>query len=181
MKTFELTQDQINQLAEVPNTQYLLRKFVPEAFNTEPVKGNWYISQYYLIYYLGNSRCHCIKLSDGKWLENIYHSLTGHLKNYRSATEEEIEVALIREAKKRFGRGWSNAKIEKCLYYGNDECVNANKFNISINFEENLLWNNNGCIFNSGEWAKPLTETKEAEPTSEEINRVLEYLKNQNK
>ena len=178
MKTFELTQEQINQLAEVPDTQYLLRKFVPEAFNTEPVKGNWYISQYYLIYYLGDRRCHCIKLSDGKWLENVHHSLTGHLTNYRSATKEEIEVALIREAKKRFGEGWKNAKLEKCLCHGNDERVNANYFNIFIDFEKNLLWNKNGCIFNNGKWAEIL---ELSEPTTEEINRVLDYLKNQNK
>ena len=29
MKTYKLTQEQINQLAEVPNTQYLLQEFIP--------------------------------------------------------------------------------------------------------------------------------------------------------
>ena len=177
MKTFELTQEQINQLAEKKHAKKLLQEFIPEAFNTEPVKGNWYISQYYLIYYLGNSRCHCIKLSDGKWLENIYHSLTGHLKNYRSATEEEIKVALIREAKKR---GYKEGVKCKFGIIEDIRTLETNDFEFKLEYNTLGIKRKNGnadIIFRSGKWAEIIEET---EPTKEEINRVLTFLKNQN-
>ena len=101
MKKYELTQEQINQLAEKKHAKELLKEFIPEAFENELEFGKWYISERYLVYYLGNYKCNCIGLRDGKWIENVYHSLSSHLKNYRLATEEEVREALIKEAKKR--------------------------------------------------------------------------------
>ena len=91
MKKYELTQEQINQLAEKTHAKELLKEFIPEAFENKLEVGKWYISEHYLVYYLGNYKCNCIILSDGKWFDNMHHSLSGHLKSYRLAIEEEID------------------------------------------------------------------------------------------
>ena len=162
MKTYELTQEQINQLAEVPNTQYLLQEFIPEAFETKLEVGKWYISEHYLAYYLGDYKCNCIKLSDGAWFENIYHSLSGHLKSYKLATKEEVREALINEFKKRLGK---NKKVKTLKDTWEEPII------IEVNFEEfryhskeNELWTS--CkktgigykVFDNGVWAEIIEE-----------------------
>ena len=37
MKKYELTQEQINQLAEKKHAKELLQQFIPEAFETKPI------------------------------------------------------------------------------------------------------------------------------------------------
>ena len=54
MKKYELTQEQINQLAEKKHAEELLQKFIPDAFEAKLEVGKWYISEHYLVYYLGN-------------------------------------------------------------------------------------------------------------------------------
>ena len=122
MKTFELTQEQIDRLAEKKHAKELLQQFLPEAFENKLEVGKWYISEHYLAYYLGDYKCNCIRLSDGAWFENMHHSLSGHLKSYKLATEEEVREALINEAKKRY----TNKKAR---------CLDTNDI-IKINFNE---------------------------------------------
>ena len=156
MKTFELTQEQINQLAEKKHAKELLQQFIPEAFETKPIVGKWYISDHYLIYYLGNNECNCIKLIDGEWLENIHHSLSGHLKSYRLATEEEVEKALISEAKKR---GFKKGTKFNCAKTIRKECIQGSEI-WEFNFKENWLsCESTQFIFNNGKWAEIIEET----------------------
>ena len=139
MKTFELTQEQINQLAEKKHAKELLKEFIPEAFKTKLEAGKWYkkiwkdgdidlflideINGDYIIfnktYFRNNENITC---------DHSRYSIDEILNDKRLklvlATEEEVSEALINEAKKR---GY-----------------------------------------------------KETEPTKEEINRVLTFLKNQN-
>ena len=173
MKTFELTQEQINQLAEKKHAKELLQKFIPEAFENELEVGKWYISEYYLVYYLGNYKCNCIELSNGEWFENAYHSLSGHLKSYRLATEEEVVKALINEAIKR---GYK--KGVKCKF-GAVEHIRTLKTN-EFKFVKNelVILDSKGfgdVIFKNGKWAEIVIEDI---PTQEEIDRVINYLKN---
>ena len=176
MKKYELTQEQINQLAEKTHAKELLQKFIPDAFEAKLEVGKWYISEYYLVYYLGNYKCNCIELSDGEWFDNIYHSLSGHLKNYRLATEEEVVKALINEAIKR---GYK--KGVKCKFGTSKEIrtIETNKFFFDFNSNKLYLIHSSGDnadeIFRNGFWAEIVSEYI---PTQEEIDRVINYLKN---
>ena len=176
MKKYELTQEQINQLAEKKHAKELLKEFIPEAFENELEVGKWYISEYYLVYYLGNYKCNCIELSDSKWFENVYHSLSGHLKNYRLATEEEVREAIINEAIKRGFKNVGELSLKivsgEMFKKGSFETAN-NKFRyISV---ENRLNLDGVEIFYNGKWAEIVIEDI---PTQEEIDRVINYLKN---
>ena len=173
MKKYELTQEQINQLAEKKHAKELLQKFIPDAFEAKLEVGKWYISERYLVYYLGNYKCNCIKLIDGEWIENVHHSLSGHLKSYRLATEEEVREALIKEAKKR---GYK--KGVKCKF-GAVEHIRTLKTN-EFKFVKNelVILDSKGfgdVIFKNGKWAEIVIEDI---PTQEEIDRVINYLKN---
>ena len=176
MKKYELTQGQINQLAEEKYAKELLQEFLPEAFENELEFGKWYISEHYLVNYLGNYKCNCIELSDGEWLDNIDHSLSGHLKSYRLATEEEVVKALINEAIKR---GYK--KGVKCKFGTSKEIrtIETNKFFFDFNSNKLYLRHSSGDnadeIFRNGFWAEIVIEDI---PTQEEIDRVINYLKN---
>ena len=176
MKKYELTQEQINQLAEKTHAKELLQKFIPDAFEAKLEVGKWYISEYYLVYYLGNYKCNCIELSDGEWFDNIYHSLSGHLKSYRLATEEEVKEALINEAIKRGFKNVGGLSLKlvsgEMFKKGSFVTVN-NKFRyFSV---ENRLNLDGVEIFYNGNWAEVVIEDI---PTQEEIDRVINYLKN---
>ena len=176
MKKYELTQEQINQLAEKKHAKELLKEFLPEAFETKLEVGKWYISEHYLVYYLGNYKCNCIELCDGEWFENAHHSLSGHLKSYRLATEEEVKEALISEAIKR---GYK--KGVKCKFGTSKEIrtIETNKFFFDFNSNKLYLRHSSGDnadeIFRNGFWAEIVIEDI---PTQEEIDRVINYLKN---
>ena len=175
MKKYELTQEQINQLAEKKHAKELLQEFIPEAFENELEFGKWYISEHYLVYYLGNYKCNCIELRDGEWIENVYHSLSGHLKSYRLATEEEVVKALINEAIKRGFNNIGNLKIKNTFGgISNGFVTLTNDF--YYDYKGNTLSLDCALIFNNGVWAEIIEEPKETEPTEEEIKRVLNYL-----
>ena len=176
MKKYELTQEQINQLAEKKHAKELLKEFIPEAFENELEVGKWYISEHYLVYYLGNYKCNRIKLSDGEWIENVRHSLSGHLKSYRLATEEEVREALINEAKKRWFNNVGELTlklVDGLLFKKGDFRTGYNKF--IYNYVRNTLYLDGVEIFIDGKWAEII---KEDIPTQEEIDRVINYLKN---
>ena len=176
MKKYELTQEQINQLAEKKHAKELLKEFIPEAFETKLEVSKWYISEYYLVYYLGNYKCNCIELSNGKWIENEYHSLSGHLKSYRLATEEEVKEALINEAIKRGFKNVGELSLKivsgEMFKKGSFETANNNFRYVSV---ENRLHLDGVEIFYNGKWAEIVSEYI---PTQEEIDRVINYLKN---
>ena len=173
MKKYEITEKQIRKIAvEYDN----IRKMFPEVFEKELEVGKWYISVYYLVYYLGNYKCNCIELSNGEWYDNLYHSLSGHLKNYRLATEEEVKGAIINEAIKR---GYK--KGVKCKFGTSKEIrvIETNNFFFEFNSNKLYLRHSSGDnadeIFRNGFWAEII---KEYIPTQEEIDRVINYLKN---
>ena len=176
MKKYELTQEQVEELSKTNHGKRKLKKWLPEAFETKLEVGKWYISEHYLVHYLGNYKCNCIRLSDGEWFDNMHHSLSGHLKSYRLATEEEVVKALINEAIKR---GYK--KGVKCKFGTSKEIrtIKTNKFFFDFNSNKLYLIHSSGDnadeIFRNGFWAEIVIEDI---PTQEEIDRVINYLKN---
>ena len=117
MKTFELTQEQINQLAEKKHAKELLQKFIPEAFETKLEVGKWHKSKERKNKTLfvpnkeqcdGNMGYGFNYLSEFK--ESNFNLCGSFPNNFELATEEEVSEALINEAKKRY----TNKKV-RCL------------------------------------------------------------------
>ena len=115
-------------------------------------------------------------MSNGVWFENAYHSLSGHLKSYRLATEEEVKEALINEAIKRGFKNVGELSLKivsgEMFKKGSFKTANNNFRYISV---ENILYLDGVEIFYKGKWAEIIKEEK---PTQEEIDRVINYLKN---
>ena len=175
MKKFELTQEQINQLADKKHAKELLQKFIPEAFENKLEVGRWYKSE------LGSI---CFNLEDsyygfdcvGYWRDITYFKIGEDIYEWELATEEEVSEALINEAKKRGFNNIGDLKIKNTVgSISNGFVTITNDF--YYEYESNTLRLDGAIIFNNGKWAEII---EEVEPTKEEINRVLTFLKKQN-
>ena len=175
MKTFELTQEQINLLAEVPNTQYLLQKFIPEAFETKLEVGKYYINKIHndLINIAEINEKDEIKFygfdydkteNTSRFIDErnspLFYGYGKEFKNWRLATKEEVSEALINEAKKR---GFHNAG-ELTIKLATEEILEKGFFkNICNKFRYSPIRNSldlDGVeIFKNGEWAEIIEET----------------------
>lgn len=187
MKTFELTQEQINQLAEKKHAKELLQKFIPEAFETKLEVGKWYKVYYNEGYCLFNFK----EYSDDNPSKN-YGFTNTKMYNYRwaeegiavyerdeniPATEEEVREALINEAKKR---GYKEGVRCQFGLIKEIRTIETNDFEFKLEYNTLGIKRKNGnadVIFRSGKWAEII---EQSEPKKEEINRVLTFLKNQN-
>ena len=160
MKTFELTQEQINQLAEVPNTQYLLQKFIPEAFETKLEVGKWYKDNKYPKCIINYQITDENKYNYGFGLYGSFSNKLGNFGNerLRLATEEEVSEALINEAKKRY----SNKKV-RCLDTNNIIEIDFNEFTYYEDVNGLYAFDNDLEteieIFKDGIWAEIIEET----------------------
>ena len=173
MKTFELTQEQIDRLAEKKHAKELLQEFLPKAFETKLEVGRWYkLKDNPKILALYDCFKHhrpyaYIFNANGNYEYRVEFSLFELPTYWQLATEEEVREALINEAKKR---GYK--KGVKCKF----GIIETNIF--EWNGKVLLVRCKNGnadIIFKNGKWAEIIEE-----PTKEEINRVLTFLKNKN-
>ena len=192
MKTFELTQEQIDQLAEKKHAKKLLKEFIPEAFKTKLEVGRWYkkiwkdgdidlflideINGDYIIfnktYFRNNENITC-----GYNRYSIDEILNDKRLKLVLATEEEVSEALINEAKKR---GYKEGVRCQFGLIKEIRTIETNDFEFKLEYNTLGIKRKNGnadIIFRSGKWSEIIEET---EPTKEEINRVLTFLKNQN-
>ena len=183
MKKYELTQEQINQLAEKKHAKELLQEFLPEAFENKLEAGKWYKSKYNktkILFFTKKETCS----SDtgygfnylGIYKEKNFNLLGCATYEFELATEEEVSEALINEAIKR---GFKNVG-ELTLKLVNGEMFKKGSFKTANNkfryiSVENRLWLDGVEIFIDGNWAEIIKEEK---PTEEEIDRVINYLKN---
>ena len=93
------------------------------------------------------------------------------------ATEEEVREALINEAKKR---GYKEGVKCKFGIIEDIRTIKTNDFEFKLEYNTLCIKRKDGnsdIIFRNGKWNEIIEET---EPTKEEINRVLTFLKNQN-
>ena len=180
MKKYELTQEQINQLAEKKYAKELLQEFLPEAFENKlevgkvykyPSLGGGKFMFKFNEFGINNYGFNII----GEWSDNL-----GVWKNavnlYEEATKEEWLEALKEEAIKR---GYK--KGVKCKFGTSKEIrtIETNKFFFDFNSNKLYLIHSSGDnadeIFRNGFWAEIVSEYI---PTQEEIDRVINYLKN---
>ena len=183
MKKYELTQEQINQLAEKKHAKELLKEFIPEAFENKLEVGKWYKSKYNktkILFFTKKETCS----SDtgygfnylGIYKEKNFNLLGSETYEFELATEEEVKEALINEAIKRGFKnvGELSLKIVSGEMFKKGSFVTTNNNFIYISVE-NRLYLDGVDIFYNGKWAEIIKEEK---PTQEEIDRVINYLKN---
>ena len=174
MKTFELTQEQIDRLAEKKHAKKLLKEFLPEAF--EKFTGYMAHDNGYIGYFENDILK--FNFSSNKNFYNLNTVI--YLKDVnvkRLATEEEVREALINEAKKR---GYKEGVRCQFGLIKEIRTIETNDFEFKLEYNTLGIKRKSGnadIIFRSGKWAEII---EEAEPTKEEINRVLTFLKNQN-
>lgn len=177
MKTFELTQEQIDRLAEKKHAKELLQKFIPYAFENKLEVGKWYKPR--------NERIKSLFVPNkeqcdgnmgygfnfhGEFKESHFNLIGSSPNDFELATEEEVREALINEAKKRGFNNIGNLKIKNTVgSISNGFVTITNDF--YYDYKGNTLKLDGAVIFNNGVWAEIIEE-----PTKEEINRVLNYL-----
>mgnify|MGYP003611598245 FL=1 len=173
MKTFELTQEQINQLAEKKHAKKLLQEFIPEAFETKLEVGKWYIHKIHndLINIAEINEKDEIKYygfdcdeteNTSRFIDErnspLFYGYGKDFKNWRLATEEEVSEALINEAKKRY----SNKKV-RCLDTNNIIEIDFNEFTYYEDVNGLYAFDNDLEteieIFKDGIWAEIIEET----------------------
>ena len=175
MKKYELTQEQINQLAEIKYVKELLQEFLPEAFENKLEVGKWYRLRNkafnWLMCYTEN-RYGCYGFNSENLYSNEY--VMYDYNDWKLATEEEVREAIINEAIKRGFKNIGDLKIKNT--YGdirNGYRTINNDF--YYDYISNTLNLDGVIIFKDGIWAEII---EQSEPTQEEIDRVINYLKN---
>jgi len=171
MKKYELTQEQINQLAEKKHAKELLKEFLPEAFENKLEVGKWYIDKGCLFNYQTKKSVYGF-FTNNEWIDKKWKWTNN--KGVRLATEEEVKEALINEAKKRGFNNIGDLKIKNtygCIRNG----YRTNNNNFYYDYISNTLQLDGVIIFRNGFWAEIVIEDI---PTQEEIDRVINYLKN---
>lgn len=180
MEKYEITKKQILELQNC-NTDSKLKKWFPNAFKTELEVGKWYKSNYPLLifveeihhsYLVGYGFNSIEEFKKGEFCrrQNDKYEVDYKNFNFKEATEQEVETALINEANKKYKIGdYINglySKKVKCLTFestGNGQgnvCVDS-YYSVWINVGNGY----NEKVFDNGNWAEiiPTLTKKEAE------------------
>jgi hypothetical protein len=180
-KTVEVSEDFVKQAYEsaCPTWKEKIEKEFPSLFNEkELTKGKWYRNALDGIFLFdgtfsinyGDKRPNGHGTNCNDWFDGddgIGWSMIG----IKEATNKEVIYALRKEAERRFGNDWKNAKIKKCLFHKDNALTNNGCFMVSESTEQ--LWNRNGNIFNNGKWAEPIKEEPIKEVTLEEVAKLI--------
>jgi hypothetical protein len=176
MKTFTITEEQIKELSKWKHGKRLMQDWFPEAFEKQLEVGKVY--KYpslgggkFMFKFNGefNESTYGFA-SNGEW-SNELGIRESEINDYKEATKEEWLEALKEEARKRgFKKGVKYNYVDKPY--------------LIKTFEDELylcrsldLVDGGDIILQDGVWAEVI---KEEIPTQEEIDRVLDYLKNKN-
>jgi hypothetical protein len=163
----EITKEQVLELRKLGNwgTSDKLKEWFPEAFNVELEVGKWYChdrSGKGIVNYQGGSSGYGFSVLNN-WRDLIHDrwSFETHAQEWRLATTEECESALIEEAKKR---GYKNGLLIQDIYNGKsiEDLVNVSSdlfdyesIKAGVNQGKMALRDSDGSIiFYEGIWAK---------------------------
>ena len=183
MKTFTITEEQIEELSKWKHGKRLMQEWFPEAFENQLEVGKVYKREGFLIKVCepDGDKVKCYGFDDdAEWYDNrngICHLGYMKEKNMIEATEEEWFEALKKEAERR---GFIEGIKFNCPYTGGVETLGNTldyefTWHNSEKFGKCLRDNEGYVIFYNGIWSEIV---KEETPTQEEIDRVLDYLKN---
>ena len=176
MKTFTITEEQVKELSKWKHGKRLMQDWFPEAFEKQLEVGKVY--KYpslgegkFMFKFNGEfSKLTYGFASNGEW-SNELCIRESEISDYQEATKEEWLEALKEEARKRgFKKG--------VKYNYSDKHYLIKIFKDELYLCRSLGLDDGGdIILQDGVWAEVI---KEEIPTQEEIERVLDYLKNKN-
>ena len=177
MKTFTITEEQIEELSKWKHGKRLMQDWFPEAFEKQLEVGKVY--KYpsfrggkFMFKFNGEFGERITYGFDayGEW-NNELGIYEEQINDYQEATKEEWLEALKEEAKRRgFKKGVKYNYVDKpyLIKTFQDELYLGHS--VDLNDDDDIILEN-------GVWAEVI---KEEIPTQEEIERVLDYLKNKN-
>lgn len=174
MKTFTITKEQIEELSKWKHGKRLMQDWFPEAFEKQLEVGKVYkypsLGEKFMFKFNGFGADNYGFSTIGEWSNDL-----GVWKNevnlYKEATKEEWLEALKEEARKRgFKKGVKYNYVDKPYLIK----TFIDKLELGGSSDLTDLGN---IILEDGVWAEVI---KEEIPTQEEIDRVLDYLKNKN-
>lgn len=176
MKTFTITEEQVKELSKWKHGKRLMQDWFPEAFEKQLEVGKVY--KYpslgggkFMFKFNGEfSESTYGFASNGEW-SNELGIRESEINDYKEATKEEWLEALKNEARKRgFKKG------VKYNYVDKPYLTKIFKDELDLGCSADLV-DGDDIILEDGVWAEVI---KEEIPTQEEIDRVLNYLKNKN-
>ena len=113
--------------------------------------GKWYTYKEgtcdWLMNYQGDgTSCYGFN-TNGSW-RNDY--IMDSVLNWNPATHEEIQTALIKEARRR---GYKEGQVIKSFVYGSSHLTDRGE-GFKFDMHKNMLWYNYNILFQDGEWAE---------------------------
>lgn len=165
MKKFEITREQIIELSIQNNIEIKLKNWFPDAFKTKFIgwaKDIHEMNEDWIAYYENDILKYGIN-ANGDWFKSKSNANYNECESNRVATEQEVETALINEAKKRgfvMGCTWDNGVFTALTGYS-----------FYYNFKYNNLTLQGATIFKNGIW-KIVDEVLET-ITKEEAEKLL--------
>ena len=162
MENYTITTEQINELCKESDfAKLMLPKWFPEAFKKELEVGKWYkrphnSALFYVTEILNIDSNHCKVFgfdNVGKWMPENAKTFPD---NDFEATPEQIESALINEAKKRGYR-----EGVKCSFgiAKSKRTISTNEIIFDTNYGNNVgLCMGMNVIFRDGKWAEIIPE-----------------------
>ena len=174
MKTFTITEEQIKELSKWKHGKRLMQDWFPEAFEKQLEVGKVYkypsIGKKFMFKFNEFGADNYGFSTIGEWSNDLW-VWKNEVNLYEEATKEEWLEALKEEARKRgFKKG------VKYNYVDKPYLIKTFKDELDLGGKVDLV----DCIdiiLRDGVWAEVV---KEEIPTQEEIDRVLDYLKNKN-
>ena len=174
---YEITKEQILETIRTGTdvTKRYFKEIIPEAFNTKLDTGKWYKSSTdikFLVYYQNNGNDNYGFWQDQPYRDNLFFGDCWYDMS-RLATPEEVESALINEAKKRGYKDgvtitWKNKP--KLIYtLGDDE------FDYLIS--KNVLVFGSYGIFDGEQWAEILPQEKTVVPMEKALKIIAKKMK----
>ena len=183
MKTFTITEEQIEELSKWKHGKRLMQDWFPKAFEKKLEVGKVYKypsiggGKFMFKFFEFGSNKYGFNMI-GEWSCNL-GVWENEVNLYEEATEEEWFEALKKEAERR---GFIEGIKFNCPYTGRVETLgNTLDYEFtghnSKKFGKCLRDNRGYVIFYNGIWSEII---KEETPTQEEIDKVLNYLKTKN-
>jgi len=189
-KTYTLTETFVKELCKEPNIkEAFVREGIVEEEKLEV--GKWYKDTrsgsdgLFFLEEIKDHKTNGMKsygfTMTNKWDYSAYRSNEVFNKHMRLATPQEVENALISEAKKR-------GFVDGIKYRSPEiKIINTCNNNFSFDFSINTLYNNGIAIFRKGTWAEIIEENRTIEiplkdilatPNSYELGEMVRKLAN---
>ena len=185
MENYKITKEQILAIEKVggADVSLYLKETFPEVFKTELEVGKWYKMKgetHFLCNFNGNignnGNSNGFNLR-GEWMDN---SMCFHNSDtYVEATPEEVESALINEAKKRgYKGGIKLSPLESCSNAIDTEKEDVYSYIPKVShYIGNRLQLNGTGIYQDGKWAQILPQKKTVVPMDKALKIIAQKMK----